>query len=128
MPTTAGKPEPRRREDTRKPIDFSILRVIVAAFDHGGFQYRQRTYNVDVSSLRSNALGQPIGPAVDGWAPPSRPPREPMIGRYCRIEPLDAAAHARNLHEANTRDVDGRNWTYLAYGPFESVETYTHWA
>src|SRR4029079_8974291 len=22
----------------------------------------------------------------------------------------------------------GRNWTYLAYGPFESVEAYTHWA
>lgn len=51
-----------------------------------------------------------------------------MTGRYCQVEPLDAATHARDLHEANVRDVDGRNWTYLAYGPFESVEAYTQWA
>ena len=74
-----------------------------------------------------NALGQPLGFRVDGWTPPPRPPREPMIGRTCRVEPLDAAAHARQLHEANALDADHRNWTYLPYGPFASLEDYAGW-
>jgi len=60
-----------------------------------------------------NALGQPVGFAVEGWTPPPRPPRDPMIGRACRVEPLDPARHAAQLHAANLLDSDGRNWTYL---------------
>src|SRR5262245_38539343 len=51
-----------------------------------------------------------------------------MAGRYCRVEPLDVARHARDLHDANARDVERRNWTYLPYGPFESLDAYTQWA
>jgi RimJ/RimL family protein N-acetyltransferase len=47
-----------------------------------------------------------------------------LAGRHCRLEPLDAARHAAGLHEANGRDAEGRMWTYLAYGPFESIEAY----
>ena len=72
-----------------------------------------------------NAYGQPIGPRVDGWTPPQRPARAPMEGRYCRLEPLDPA-HADDLYAANARD-DGRMWTYMAYGPFESPESYRKW-
>jgi RimJ/RimL family protein N-acetyltransferase len=74
-----------------------------------------------------NALGQPIGFAVDGWAPPPRPPREPMHGRYCRVEPLDMARHAADLYASNRSAADPRDWTYLAYGPFESMEEYQAW-
>src|SRR4051812_25631010 len=74
-----------------------------------------------------NALGQPIGRAVEGWAPPQRPPREPLLGRYCRVEPLDIARHAAELHAANRAATDSRDWTYLAYGPFESLEDYRAW-
>jgi RimJ/RimL family protein N-acetyltransferase len=74
-----------------------------------------------------NALGQPIGWPVEGWAPPSRPPREPMQGRYCRVEPLDVERHAAELHAANGAAADSRDWTYLAYGPFESLEAYRAW-
>jgi RimJ/RimL family protein N-acetyltransferase len=74
-----------------------------------------------------NALGQPIGRAVEGWTPPQRPPREPLLGRYCRVEPLDIARHAAELHAANRAATDSRDWTYLAYGPFESLEDYRAW-
>ena len=74
-----------------------------------------------------NALGQPIGPPLPGWTPPPRPPRETMQGRYCRVEPLDAARHAADLHAANSLDPTGRAWTYMNYGPFESLDGYRDW-
>ena len=90
-------------------------------------QLRQPTYNVDVTSIRTNALGQPVGEPVDGWTPPPVPSREPMLGRYCRVEPLEAVRHAADLHAANLRDAEGRNWTYLPYGPFATLDDYTTW-
>jgi len=74
-----------------------------------------------------NALGQPVGFAVAGWTPPPLPPRDPMVGRTCRVEPLDPARHAAPLHAANRLDTDGRNWTYLPYGPFASLDDYRRW-
>jgi RimJ/RimL family protein N-acetyltransferase len=74
-----------------------------------------------------NALGQPIGWRVNGWTPPPFPPRKPMVGRTCRLEPLDPAAHATDLHEANLRDTGAANWTYLPYGPFETLDAYITW-
>jgi len=74
-----------------------------------------------------NALGQPIGVAVANWNPPPAPSPDPMIGRYCRLEPLDASRHAADLHAANRVDVEGRNWTYLPYGPFETPAGYAAW-
>jgi RimJ/RimL family protein N-acetyltransferase len=78
--------------------------------------------------VRTNALGQPIGEPVNSWTPPPTPPRDPMSGRFCRVEPLDVSRHARDLHDANTHDTDGRMWTYLPYGPFASLDAYTAWA
>ena len=40
-------------------------------------------------SLLTNDLGQPIGPPLGDWSPPPPPPRQPMAGRWCRLEPLD---------------------------------------
>jgi len=37
-----------------------------------------------------------------------------MLGRYCRLEPLDAERHAADLFEAYSEAPDGRDWTYLA--------------
>jgi RimJ/RimL family protein N-acetyltransferase len=71
--------------------------------------------------------GQPIGFALDTWKPPRRPPREPMAGRFCRVEPLDPDRHAAHLHDANALDTQGRIWTYLPYGPFETLEDYLGW-
>ena len=78
-------------------------------------------------SQRINALGQPIGPLLPGWQPATRPTRTALEGRFCRVEPLDVALHARDLHDANSLDPDGRMWTYLFSGPFGSFEEYRAW-
>jgi RimJ/RimL family protein N-acetyltransferase len=75
-------------------------------------------------SQRLNQFGQPIGEEVAGWTARQRPPRSEMLGRYCRLEPLRSEHHAEALHEAYSDDAEGRNWTYLPYGPFASAEDY----
>src|SRR6185369_2387039 len=76
---------------------------------------------------RTNSLGQAIGFPVDGWSPRPRPPRSAMAGRFCRIEPVDPARHAADLHAANLQDKEGRIWTYLGYGPFDDLAAYRKW-
>jgi RimJ/RimL family protein N-acetyltransferase len=78
-------------------------------------------------TARENELGQPIGPEVPGWTPRPHPPRAVMHGRHCRVEPLDPARHAAELHEANSLDREGRMWTYLFSGPFASFDDYRAW-
>ena len=74
-----------------------------------------------------NQLGQPVGFPVPGWTPRPTPPRTPMVGRFCTVEPLDAARHAAELFEANAEDREGRNWTYYNYGPFATLDDYRRW-
>lgn len=76
----------------------------------------------------TNELGQPVGLPVPNWAPPPRPARQALAGRFCRVEPLDAETHAQSLFDANQLDTDGRTWTYLGYGPFGTFEEYRAWA
>jgi RimJ/RimL family protein N-acetyltransferase len=74
-----------------------------------------------------NELGQPVGRALPDWHAPQRPPRTAMTGRFCRLEPLDVERHAADLHAANSLDRDGRMWTYLFSGPFESEAEFRAW-
>jgi RimJ/RimL family protein N-acetyltransferase len=74
-----------------------------------------------------NDLGQWVGFPVANWAPPPAPRREPMAGRFCRLEPLDPNRHAAALFEADAADAAGRGWTYLAYGPFGGLPDYRAW-
>ena len=74
-----------------------------------------------------NALGQPIGFPVEGWTARPRPPRTAIEGRYCRVEPIDPDRHAADLHAANREDAEDRIWTYLGYGPFETLDDYRAW-
>jgi RimJ/RimL family protein N-acetyltransferase len=73
---------------------------------------------------RKNEFGQPIGTALPNWSPRPLPPRIPIEGLFCRIEPLEPARHAGDLFAANSDDAEGRNWTYLPYGPFSSFDLY----
>ncbi len=50
-----------------------------------------------------------------------------MEGRTCRLEPLNPDAHAAALYEVTRLDKAGRNWTYLPYGPFETLSAYEKW-
>ena len=74
-----------------------------------------------------NELGLPVGLPLADWRARARPPKTVLEGRTCRVEPLDPARHAADLHEANLRDGEGRIWTYLPYGPFESLVAYRTW-
>jgi RimJ/RimL family protein N-acetyltransferase len=78
----------------------------------------------EATSAHHNHLGQPIGPPLPDWTPRPRPPHTPMEGRLVRLEPLDTEQHGKALHEAYAQDAEGRNWTYLPYGPFPSAEAW----
>jgi RimJ/RimL family protein N-acetyltransferase len=62
---------------------------------------------------RHNAYGQPVGPLLPGWTARPLPPRRAIEGRYCVLEPLDAARQADDLHAAYAQAPDGRDWTNL---------------
>lgn len=78
-------------------------------------------------SRRTNGFGQPIGAELAGWHAPPRPGRTVLEGRFCRVEPLNVERHARQLHDANSVDREGRMWTYLFSGPFASFQDYRAW-
>jgi len=77
-----------------------------------------------VRLTRTNNVGQPIGPPLPDWTARAVPAPTELRGRYCRLVPL-AVEHAAGLFAAVTQDATGRQWTYLAYGPFSSVEEFT---
>jgi RimJ/RimL family protein N-acetyltransferase len=74
-----------------------------------------------------NELGQPVGLAVPGWKAPQAPELTVMEGRYCRLEPLAVHAHMESLYAANASNIDGSMWTYMAYGPFATRDSYRAW-
>jgi RimJ/RimL family protein N-acetyltransferase len=74
-------------------------------------------------TAHQNRYGQPIGPPLPDWKPRLHPRHTELCGRLCRLEPL-ADRHVRALHAAYAEDADGRNWTYLPYGPFTSADDY----
>lgn len=74
-----------------------------------------------------NRHGQPIGAPLPEWSPPGFPEKQSIAGVYCVLEPLDADVHAKSLFDANAQDVDGKNWTYLPYGPYPVFEEYYQW-
>jgi RimJ/RimL family protein N-acetyltransferase len=76
---------------------------------------------------RTNEYGQPIGFALPGWAPPPFPPHATLTGRYCRIEPLQVARHARDLWQAQAEDPTSARWTYLFNGPFADFAAFEAW-
>lgn len=78
-------------------------------------------------TLLINEFGQPIGSPLPDWTPPLFPSREPMEGRFCRLESLDPDLHGEALFTANAEDMDGRSWTYLPSGPFPTLDSYLAW-
>jgi RimJ/RimL family protein N-acetyltransferase len=75
-----------------------------------------------------NQYQQPVGVPVPGWTPRARPPRQPIEGRYCRLEALDPRRHAAQLYEAYSQAADERDWTYLSTGPFADAASYFEYA
>ncbi|WP_438281180.1 GNAT family N-acetyltransferase [Pseudomonas alabamensis] len=62
------------------------------------------------------------------WHPATRPPAEPLEGRFVRLEPLDAAVHSDGLWSALQGPAsDPALWAYLPYGPFADRDLFDHW-
>ena len=56
---------------------------------------------------------------VENFKTPPHPKGITLVGENVRLEPLNVQNHSANLHEANSLDVEGKNWDYLSYGPFD---------
>ena len=74
-----------------------------------------------------NSLGQNLGAAVPDWQSARRPEARTLTGRFCRLEALSAERHADALFAEFSADSEGRNWTYLPYGPFASAAEFATW-
>ncbi|MDB6091891.1 MAG: family N-acetyltransferase [Gammaproteobacteria bacterium] len=75
-------------------------------------------------SKRRNQYAQEIGPAAPDWSARQRPRRDVMLGRYCRLEPVDVDRHAPELFSAYMEAPDGRDWTYLSAERPETPEQF----
>lgn len=80
-----------------------------------------------MSSLPSGDPSSPVGRPLPHWRSPPPPPRVPLAGRYCHLEPLDPAVHAAPLWVANQGPGPEGLWTYLPYGPFATEQDYRSW-
>jgi RimJ/RimL family protein N-acetyltransferase len=61
------------------------------------------------------------------WQPRPRPAREPLEGRYVRLEPLDAARHGDGLYEASTVADAAERFRWLFDYPPESRAAFQPW-
>lgn len=77
-------------------------------------------------SQRINEFGQPIGEDVL-WRPSQTPPQSEMVGRYCKVVPLNVDHHAKDLFEAYALDETGKTWTYLFTDPFKTEADLRVW-
>ena len=94
-----------------------------------GSQHRITLFRVggEWMAVKMNGLGQPVDFQVPDWSPPPILTRGALVGRFCTVEPLDPTRHGESLFHANALDPDGRNWTYLPYGPFSTFDSYFEW-
>lgn len=74
-----------------------------------------------------NEHGQPVGAALPNWQAAHHPGHTPLEGRYCRLEPLDAACHSADLFAAFSADRSGAMWTYMPDGPFAALPDFRAW-
>lgn len=70
-----------------------------------------------------NPYQQPVGEPMPHWTARVHPPRSPIEGQYCRLEPLELR-HADELFKAYSQAPDGRDWTYMPVGPFDNAASY----
>lgn len=74
-----------------------------------------------------NSLGQPIGCPIENFQIPVRPNFSVLKGNAILVEPI-SSLHLSALYQAFSKDVSGKNWTYMPYGPFTSETEFCEWA
>lgn len=74
-----------------------------------------------------NQLGQPIGFPVTPWQKAKVPTREDNIGEHVTLKCIVDTQACNALFNAYASDTDGKNWTYLPYGPFKQQSDFVDW-
>lgn len=71
------------------------------------------------------AVPRSLGETLENWTPPQAPTGEILEGRYAKLAPLSAEAHAALLYRAYA----GHDavWDYMPVGPFSSAAQYHRW-
>jgi RimJ/RimL family protein N-acetyltransferase len=73
-----------------------------------------------------NELGQPIGFPIDDFTIPPRPDFTLLQGNFVQVKPI-SVEHISDLYKAFSYDLEGKNWTYMPYGPFVSEIEFSDW-
>lgn len=76
---------------------------------------------------QQNQFGQTLGVIVENWQGVQEPPRTKMAGQYCVLEPLNVDLHAQILFDAFQFNNLGDTWTYLPFGPFNTIADFKTW-
>jgi RimJ/RimL family protein N-acetyltransferase len=79
-----------------------------------------------MSDHDQNEFGQPIGAPLEVDLPCPMPPRTPLLGQHCRLEPT-CAEHAPGLFAGFSTASDDADWTYLPSGPFTGQAAFCDW-
>lgn len=74
-----------------------------------------------------NEFGQPVGFLVNNFQRAKFPEKKRITGKFSILEPLSSEKHTEDLFEANSIDKNGECWTYLNYGPFQTISEYKKW-
>jgi len=73
-----------------------------------------------------NEFDQPVGREIHNWETRQYPAKMDIQGKYCVLSPIDIKKHAKPLFQV-LHDNPGDSWTYLPYGPFESIIHFKSW-
>ncbi|MBL8790739.1 MAG: GNAT family N-acetyltransferase [Rhizobiales bacterium] len=81
-----------------------------------------------MSKSPKSKAARPVGPVVDPLPPGAKPDLRPLHGRWVRLDAVSVARHAQSLFNSfHGKDPDGEVWTWLAYGPFDDLDSFAHW-
>ena len=71
---------------------------------------------------------RPVGPIVNPLPSGKLPDLSTIHGRWMRLDPLDADRHVAQLYESiSGKNADDGMWSYMAFGPFPTLEVFTEW-
>jgi len=89
-------------------------------------QNRLKDFPIVNEEVFINDFGLPVSKPVVNWKPPQELPSRPMLGKGCRLELL-APKHTLDLWLEFSHDKEGKQWTYLPYGPFHEQNLFEEW-
>lgn len=76
---------------------------------------------------QKNQFGQLLGNPVENWTPCQQPIKTILQGKYCILEPIEINKHAVKLFDVLAINNQGESWTYLPYGPFDTLSEFKDW-